>query len=88
MSPHDNLCVESCKLALDQGSLFAECLFALHLAKGAPVDLYASPFVEGAGRHSAKGAFMPSVKTTTLDKEALSILRCAFFAECYGHCTL
>jgi hypothetical protein len=28
-----------------------------------------------------------SVGTTTLGKEALSVPRCAFFSECYGHVT-
>jgi hypothetical protein len=32
-------------------------------------------------------ACLPSAATTSLDKEALPVSRCAFFAECYCHGT-
>jgi hypothetical protein len=51
------------------------------------VDPFTSPFVECYWRHSAKGASLPSARTTALDKEDLLVLRCVFFAECYGHGT-
>jgi hypothetical protein len=44
---------------------------------------FISSFTESIRRHSAKVASLPSVKATTLGKEALPVLRCAFFAECY-----
>jgi hypothetical protein len=31
--------------------------------------------------------FLPSVRTMTLNKEALMVPRYALFVECYGHCT-
>jgi hypothetical protein len=43
---------------------------------------FASLVIERAGRHSAKGASLPSATTTKLDKEAVSVLRCVLFAEC------
>jgi hypothetical protein len=51
---------------------------------GAPAGPFVSSFVECIRRHSAKVAFLPSVKATTLSKEALPVHRCAFFVECYG----
>jgi hypothetical protein len=42
-----------------------------HLAKGAPVGFLVSPFAECSRRNLAKGAYLPSAKTTTLDKESL-----------------
>lgn len=56
-------------------------------AKGAPVCLFASPFVECARMHSAKKASLSGAETTTLGKEALLVPRCAFFAKCFNHCT-
>jgi hypothetical protein len=44
------------------------------------VDPFTSPFVECYWRHSAKGASLPSARTTALG-------RCVFFSECYGHGT-
>lgn len=58
-----------------------------HSAKRAWVGSFASPFVECTRRHLAKGASLSSVETITLNKEALLVLRCAFFVECFGHCT-
>jgi hypothetical protein len=70
--PHSNLCAESS---------FAECLYVWHSTKEAPVSPFASPFAECVGQHLAKGVFLPSVRITTLGKEALSVPRCALFAE-------
>lgn len=47
-----------------------------HSAKKAPVGLFAGSFAECAGRHSAKGAYLPSAATISLDKEALSVPKC------------
>jgi hypothetical protein len=66
---HGCLCAESRKLALNKGSFFVECLPIWHSAKGAPVG----PFAKCTRRHSAKGASLLSVGTTTLDKEALLV---------------
>jgi hypothetical protein len=48
---------------------------------------FASSFVECFRRHSAKVVSLPSVSAITLGKEALSVPRCAFFAECYVYDT-
>jgi hypothetical protein len=42
-----------------------------HLAKGAAVGSFAGSFAECARRNSAKGAYLPSARTTTLDNESL-----------------
>jgi hypothetical protein len=51
------------------------------------VDPFASSFAECIRWHLAKVACLPSVSATTLGNEALSVHRCAFFADCYGHGT-
>jgi hypothetical protein len=51
------------------------------------VGSHASLCVEHAGWHSANGVSFLSARTITLGKEVLPVPRCAFFAECYGHCT-
>jgi hypothetical protein len=48
---------------------------------------FARSFAECIRRHSAKIASLPSVLATSLDKEALPIQMCVFYAECYGHGT-
>jgi hypothetical protein len=83
---HRSLCRELPE-ALGKGSFFAECLMDGLSAKEAPGGPFASPFTECIGRHSAKGASLPSAWTTALSKEALPVPRCSFFAECYGHST-
>jgi hypothetical protein len=55
----------------------------LALGKEIASGPFISSFAECTRRHSAKVASLPSAKATTLDKEALSVSRCAFFAECY-----
>ena len=57
---------------------------SLNLAKGPPAGPFVSFFVECSRRHSAKLASLPSARATTLSKETLPVLRCSFFAECYG----
>jgi hypothetical protein len=78
-------------LTLDKETLFVECLLDWHSTKKALVGPFANYFVECAGRHSEKKPPLPvplsSTGTTTLDKEALSVSRCAFFTECFGHRT-
>jgi hypothetical protein len=56
----------------------------LHSVKGLPAGPFVSFFAECSWRHSAKLASLPSARATTLGKEALSVLRCCFSAECYG----
>jgi hypothetical protein len=51
------------------------------------VGPFVSTFVECFRRNSAKEASLTSVGTKALSKEALSVLKCAFFVECYGHNT-
>jgi hypothetical protein len=58
-----------------------------HSAKGALVGPFASLCAEYAGRHLAKKAHLPSTRTIALGKEALSVPRCALFAECCDYCT-
>jgi hypothetical protein len=70
-------------VALDKGSLFAECPLDWHSAKGSPAGPFVSSFAECICRHSAKVDSLLSVKATALRKEALPVPRCAFFAECY-----
>jgi hypothetical protein len=53
--------------------------------KGAPVGPFSSLFAECIRRHSIKVSPLPSATATALSKEALSVPRCSFFAECYGH---
>jgi hypothetical protein len=72
VAPHASFCVECANW---------------HSTKGAPVGSHASLCVECAGWHSTKKEPLPSARTITLGKEALPVPRCAFFAECYGHCT-
>jgi hypothetical protein len=45
------------------------------------VGPFASLFAECFRRHSTKVASLSSAMTVALDKEALSVPRCAFFAE-------
>jgi hypothetical protein len=87
VAPHNNLYAESCKQTLNKVSFFVEYLTVWHSTKGASLGPFASLCAECVGRHSTKGASLPSARTTTLGKEALPVLRCAPFAECYGHCT-
>jgi hypothetical protein len=56
---------------------------SLHLAKGPPAEPFARFFAEWSRRHSANLASLPSVRATTIDKEALPVPRCCFSAECY-----
>jgi hypothetical protein len=78
-------------LTLDKETLFVECLLDWHSTKNALVGPFANYFVERAGRHSEKKppllVPMSSAGTTALGKEGLSVSRCAFFAECFGHRT-
>jgi hypothetical protein len=62
---------------------FAEC-HLIHSAKGPPAGPFASFFAEYSRRHSTNLASLPSARATTLSKETLPVLRCSFFAECYG----
>jgi hypothetical protein len=71
-------------VALGKDSLFAECSPDQHSAKRSPVGPFVSFFIDCICRHSTKLASLPSAKATTLDKEALPVPRCAFFAECYN----
>jgi hypothetical protein len=63
------------------------CLMDWLSAKSPLVGPFASPFVECAGRHSAKVASLPSVLTTALGKEGFIGSQVSFFAECHGHNT-
>jgi hypothetical protein len=74
-------------MTLSKASFFADYLPFWHSAKGAPVDPFDGLFAKCVGRHSAKEAFLPGVRTTTLIKEALPVPSCALFVKCYGHCT-
>jgi hypothetical protein len=67
-----------------QRDYLSECSPAQHSATSPPTGPFVSFFTECSGRHSAKLASLPSVRTTTLGKEALLVPRCSFFAECYG----
>jgi hypothetical protein len=64
-------------------SLFVECPPNSHSATRLPAGPFVSSFAECTRRHSAKLSSLPSVKGTILGKEASSMPRCAFFAECY-----
>jgi hypothetical protein len=85
--PHGSLCAENQKPALVKASFFAECLSAWHSPNGAPVDPFPRLCAEYADRHLVKTKPLLSVRAITLDKKALSVFRCVFFVECYGHCT-
>jgi hypothetical protein len=73
------------QVALGKGSFFAEWLPVWHSTKGAPLGPFASPFAEHAGRHSAKGAFLPSARTTTLGKGTDKYL-ILFRENCHALC--
>jgi hypothetical protein len=60
---------------------------AWHSTKGPPVVPHAGLCAECADWHSVNGASLPSVRTITLSKGALSVPMCAFFVGLYGHCT-
>jgi hypothetical protein len=57
---------------------------SLHSAKGLPAWPFVSFFVECSRRHSTKLVSLPSVRATTLGKEALPVPKCFFSTECYG----
>jgi hypothetical protein len=65
------------KLALCQVST------SLHSAKGPPAKPFARFFAQCSRIHSANLASLPSVRATTIGKEALLVPRCCFSAECY-----
>jgi hypothetical protein len=85
-------------VTLDKEITFAECHLihstkrlplcrvstSLHSTKGLPAGPFVSFFTGCSWRHSTKLASLVSARATTLGKEALSVLRCCFFAECYG----
>jgi hypothetical protein len=56
-------------------------IIGLHSAKGPPAGPFVSFFAKCARRHSAKLASLLSGKVTALDKEALQVPRCSFYAE-------
>lgn len=60
---HVSLCAESHWLALGEGNTSGP---------------FASLCVECSGGHSAKGAYLPSVRTKSLDKEVLLVPMCVF----------
>jgi hypothetical protein len=56
---------------------------SLDSAKGTIAGPFVSFFTECARRHLAKLASLPSVRVTTLGKEALPVSRCSLSTECY-----
>jgi hypothetical protein len=54
-----------------------------HSANDPSVGPFVSFFVECSLWHSAKRVSLPSVRSTTLDKEAIPVLRYWYFVECY-----
>jgi hypothetical protein len=69
---------------LGKGVTFVECLpdnTRQRIRQRGPHVRY---FAECLVWHSAKRAYLPSVRATTLGKEPISVPRSWFFAECYG----
>jgi hypothetical protein len=56
---------------------------SLYSTKGLPAGTFVSFFAECSWRHSAKLDSLPSARAIALGKEALSVPRCCFSAECY-----